>query len=707
MRKGTIVCVDDERLVLVSLRNQLSRLLGNQYNIVLAESGEEALEIFAEMQQEGREIPLVICDQIMPKIRGDELMIQLHARYPKTLKILLTGQAGMDAVVNAVNHANLYRYIAKPWDEIDLGLTVKEALLRYFQDKQLTEQNETLRRVNQDLEYLNASLEQRVTERTAELMEANEHLLQAKEAAEAANRAKSAFLANMSHELRTPLNAILGFTQIMSHDTSVGLENREYLDIINRSGQHLLKLINDVLDISRIEAGRIKLNESSFDLYRLLDDLQQMLHLKAEEKNLTLTFEPTTQVPQYISADESKLQQVLLNLLGNAIKFTQQGSVTLRVMIQGEAAGGTEQGAGGTEQGSREQGSREQGSRGELVTLLPSPQPPSPPASLSQPPAPQPLCQSLIFEVEDTGLGIPAEDMKTLFKAFVQAEITQKSHQGTGLGLAISRKFVNLMGGDITVESVVSQGSRFRFNIQVRLAQAANLPTQSLTRRIIALAPDQSVYRLLIVEDNWENSLLLAKLLSSLGFEVREAKNGVEAIALWESWHPHLILMDMRLPVMNGYEATQRIKATAKGQATVIIAVTSSAFEENRTEILSIGCDDFVSKPFPAEVIFAKLAEHLGVRYLYDDSTGQSPLLHQPKERDHPYSLTPDSLKVMPNEWIAQLHRSATICRDDLISPLIEQIPESHADLAKALEDLNYNFHFEEIIKLAELALNS
>ncbi len=364
MFKGAIVCVDDQKLVLIGLRDQLIRLVGDEYAIQLAESGKEALEIFAELEREGMEIPLVICDQIMPKMRGDELLIALHARYPKTRKILLTGDASMDAVINAVNGANLYRYISKPWDEEDLGLTVREAIRSYFQDKQLTEQNEALRRVNQDLERLNASLEQRVAERTAELMEANQHFQQAKEAAEAANLAKSTFLANMSHELRTPLNAILGFTQVMSGDSSINSENRQYLDIIQRSGQHLLKLINDVLDMSRIEAGRLKLEEKSFDLYRLLNDLELMLCLKAEENQLRLIFERSQQVPQYINGDENKLRQVLLNLLGNALKFTQEGSIILRVKV-GEKQAVTPQ---------------------DTINLL--------------------------FEVEDTGPGINAEEMQ-------------------------------------------------------------------------------------------------------------------------------------------------------------------------------------------------------------------------------------------------------------------------------------------------------
>ncbi|HAX78562.1 MAG TPA: hybrid sensor histidine kinase/response regulator [Cyanobacteria bacterium UBA11372] len=656
MFKGAIVCVDDQKLVLIGLRDQLIRIVGDEYAIQLAESGKEALEIFAELEREGIEIPLVICDQIMPKMRGDELLIALHARYPKTRKILLTGDTSMNAAINAVNRANLYRYISKPWDEEDLGLTVREAIRSYFQDKQLTEQNEALRRVNQDLERLNASLEQRVAERTAELMQANQHLQQAKEAAEAANLAKSTFLANMSHELRTPLNAILGFSQVMSGDSSISSENRQYLDIIERSGQHLLKLINDVLDMSRIEAGRTKLEESSFDLYRLLDDLELMLCLKAEENQVLLIFERSQQVPQYITGDENKLRQVLLNLLGNALKFTEQGSIILRVNV----------------------GKKEASNLQNKINLL--------------------------FEVEDTGSGISSEEMELLFEAFMQAKNSQKSQAGAGLGLAISRKFVNLMGGDITVDSVVGKGSTFRFNIQAGLSGASDLPDRSSRWRIIGLAPDQPTYRLLIVEDNWENSLLLFKLLSSLGFEVKEAKNGLEAIALWESWNPDLILMDMRMPLMNGYEATQRIKATAKGQATVIIAVTSSAFEEDRSEILSIGCDDFVRKPFQEEIIFAKLAQHLGVRYLYQENTPQSSASKPPTETANLDSITPNSLKVMPDEWIAQLYLAASMCRDDLISELIEQIPQTNTNIAKALGELSYNFQFEEIMHLIELA---
>ena len=667
MSKKVIVCIDDQRLILIGLRDQLIRLFGNEYDIQLAESGKEALEIIADLEQYGTEIPLVICDQIMPGMRGDEVLIALHAQFPKTRKILLTGDVSLDAIVNAVNHANLYRYIAKPWDENDLGLTVREAIISYFQDQQLNEQNEALLRVNQELEQLNASLEQIVVERTSELVETNKDLYQAKEAAEAANLAKSTFLANMSHELRTPLNAILGFTQVISREPSINSEHREYLDIIERSGQHLLKLINNVLEMSRIEAGKTKLDENSFDFYRMLDEIEQMLRLKAQEKQLELIFErsrslsagESPQLPQYIHADESKLRQVLLNLLGNAIKFTNKGSVTLRVKL-------------GTKP----------------ISYFPI-------TNYQLP---------ITFEVEDTGSGIPPEEMKYLFESFMQVKSAQHSQAGSGLGLAISRKFVNLMGGDITVNSEVGRGSTFKFDIQVHLAQATDLPTQSQTRQIIGLAQNPPPIRLLIVDDNWENSLFLSKLLISLGFEVREAKNGQECIEVWNSWNPHLIFMDMRMPIMNGYEATQQIKATAKGQTTVVIAVTSSAFEEEKSEILSIGCDDFVRKPFQDEVILAKIAEHLGVQYLYQDDNAPSQVSDRTPKPDCT-SLTSDNFKVMPNEWIVKLYEAASICRDDLISDLISQIPLSHAELAQALENMTYNFHFEDIMKLTELAI--
>ncbi|MEQ8970952.1 MAG: PAS domain S-box protein [Coleofasciculus sp. C1-SOL-03] len=477
-------------------------------------------------------------------------------------------------------------------------------------------------------------------------------LQQALDEAEAANRGKSEFLANMSHELRTPLNAILGFTQLMARDASLNQDQQDYLGIITRSGEHLLDLINNVLNMSKIEAGRISLSETSVDLYSLIDSIAEMLRLKALSKGVQLIVERTANVPRYGVADEGKLRQILINLVGNAVKFTSQGQVILRVKDISDTT---------TAPMNIETQSR------------------------------------LFFEVEDTGVGIPADELDTLFQAFVQTKTSQRSQSGTGLGLAISRRFVQLMGGDITIHSTPGQGTLIKFDLPIGIVPQDQIPSQPLSQQVIGIAPDQPNYRILVVEDQWANRKPLVKFLESLGLDVREADNGQLAVAIWQRWHPHLIWLDMRMPVMDGYEATQLIKSHPQGKTTVIIALTASAFDEERTAILDAGCDDFVAKPFRTDAILEKMAQHLGLRYRYEEATPPSSDAETP-------ILSPEDLNVMPTNWITQLHQAAIQLNNKQIIQLIEQIPPEQTLLAKSLTDLVNNFRCDVIMDIAQKA---
>ncbi|MFN6499587.1 MAG: PAS domain S-box protein [Nostoc sp. DedQUE01] len=507
--------------------------------------------------------------------------------------------------------------------------------------------------------------------------------------ADAANRAKSEFLANMSHELRTPLNAILGFTQLMSHDDALSTEHQQNLAIINRAGEHLLNLINDILEMSKIEAGRMTLNLSSFDLIHLLENLEEMLRFRATSKGLELVFEYTSDLPQVIQADESKLRQVLLNLLGNAIKFTDTGKVMLRV---------------GMGHGKEDAATRERGDA-KIINFSLSPRLP---ISVSSP-------QSLIFEIQDTGCGIAPEEINLLFQAFGQTETGRKSQQGTGLGLAISRKYVQLMGGDINVTSSVGEGSKFSFDIEIGLAAASEVHVKQATRRVSSLAPAQNQYRILVVDDSTDSRLVLIKILTAIGFVVEEAANGQEAIALWQQWQPHLILMDMRMPIMDGYEATKIIKTREIQHTqqilqspitrtdTIIIALTAHAFEEQREAMIEAGCDDFINKPFRENELLEKLRKYLDVQYIYQEQTYQ--IINGNQETAESMLTLTDlatMISALPPEWVKQIYNAAAQCSDDLILELIEQIPFESAAVRNFVADLAHNFQFEKIMELTK-----
>ena len=528
-------------------------------------------------------------------------------------------------------------------------------------------------------------------------------------AADTANRAKSEFLSSMSHELRTPLNSILGFSQVMVRDSSLNNQQQQHLEIINRAGEHLLSLINDILEMSKIEAGRSQLNESSFNLMRLLKTLEEMFRLKAKSKKLQLNLEVVDGVPHFVNGDEGKLRQILINLVGNAIKFTKTGSVTLRVKMKVEESFAVETAAIQTKPAYA-------GSESLAVETAATETKPACAGSNQSAQADfdcvdansiRPEFSRFQFEIEDTGPGIAAEEMNKLFEPFEQTKTGMKSQQGTGLGLPISRKFVQMMGGDISVSSTPDLGSKFAFDIQISLADPIEIKMLKPQRKVIGLAPNQPEYRILVVDDRADNCLVIDRLLSPLGILVREARNGQEAIAVWEDWQPHLIWMDMQMPVMNGYEATRKIKAHPLGKQTVIVALTASAFEEERKTILGAGCDDFMRKPFEAKILFAKMEELLGVRYIYEEPV-DAKLENESEISGVTSNQSLESqLGQMPVEWVQKIYDAAHECCDDKIIQLIEEMPREFATAAQNLTTLVHDFLFDDIIELAKSAVTA
>ncbi len=504
-------------------------------------------------------------------------------------------------------------------------------------------------------------LETRVTERTAELTAA-------KEVADSANKAKSEFLANMSHELRTPLNGILGYAQILQRDKTASPKQKDGISIIYQCGSHLLTLINDILDLSKIEARKLDLYPKDFHLGTFLKGIVEICRIKAEEKEISFTYQELNQLPIALLADEKRLRQVLINLLGNAIKFTDQGGVTFKVGVLIDSPNGQD-----------------------YTNIVPE--------VLTGNSQNQELAITRIrFQIEDTGFGMTSEQLHKIFLPFEQVGDKQRMAEGTGLGLAISQQIVKMMDSEIKVESSLEQGSKFWFDVDLQEStQWIDLATKNPTYDIIGYEGERK--KILVVDDYWENRSLIVNLLEPLGFELMAAVNGKEGLEKAFAWQPDLIITDIVMPVLNGLEMTQNLRSLPQFKNMIIIVSSASVFNFERQQSHASGCNYFLPKPVQSEEILEQIRMHLGISWTYEAGNSIIPAT------ENILNNTTSKLIVPPPEELQALWNAASIgdiAGVEKQAYRIQLLDRKYLSFSAKLLELTQEIDEEAIVKLVK-----